>query len=288
MRVCRLSSDDRKQIIFRLLQGASIKSIVLSYERRGEKVCRQTIWRLLKHYRTHNTTVPLPRSGRPTKLTREVLDFIDRTMDTDDETTAREIQIKLQEMGAVLSKRTVLKGRKRLGWTSRGTAYCQLIRDVNKQKRLDWAMAHRNDDFHDVIWSDETTVQLESHRRFCCRKRGQKPRYKPRPKHPTKVHVWAGISWNGSTKVCIFDGIMNAEMYVDILSRCLVPFCQQVYPGGHRFMQDNDPKHTSRRAQKFFEDNNINWWRTPPESPDANPIENLWHELKVSCCWNCA
>lgn len=147
-------------------------------------------------------------------------------------------------------------------------------------------MANRNDDFHDVIWSDETTVQLESHRRFCCRKKGQKPRYKPRPKHPTKVHVWAGKSWNGNTKVCIFDGIMNAEMYVDILSRCLVPFCQQVYPGGHRFMQENDPKHTSRRAQKFFEDNNINWWRTPPESPDTNPIENLWHELKVSCCWD--
>ena len=22
------------------------------------------------------------------------------------------------------------------------------------------------------------------------------------------------------------------------------------------------------------------WWKTPPESPDANPIENVWHELK--------
>ena len=25
----------------------------------------------------------------------------------------------------------------------------------------------------------------------------------------------------------------------------------------------------------------MNWWRTPPESPDANPIENLWHKLKA-------
>ncbi len=24
----------------------------------------------------------------------------------------------------------------------------------------------------------------------------------------------------------------------------------------------------------------VNWWATPPESPNCNPIENLWHELK--------
>ena len=155
-----------------------------------------------------------------------------------------------------------------------------MIRDANKQKRLEWALANRSESFEDVIWTDETSVQLESHRRFCCRKNGQKPRYKPRPKHPVKVHVWAGISWNGRTEVCIFDGIMDADMYTNILSRCLIPFCRRVYPLGHRFMQDNDPKHTSKRAQKFFEDNGINWWRTPPESPDVNPIENLWHELK--------
>ncbi len=152
-----------------------------------------------------------------------------------------------------------------------------MIRDANKQKRLDWALANTDRNFADVIWTDETSVQLESHRRFCCRKNGQKPRNKPRPKHPTKVHVLGGISWNGRTEICIFDGIMDAELYTTILSRCLIPFCQRIYPSGHRFMQDNDPKHTSKRAQKFFEDNEINWWRT---RPDANPIENLWHELK--------
>ena len=72
---------------------------------------------------------------------------------------------------------------------------------------------------------------------------------------------------------------MNAPLFVNILDATLVPFIQEVLPS-HRFMQDNDPKHTSRQACNFIENNGINWWHTPPESPDMNPIENLWHELK--------
>ena len=45
-------------------------------------------------------------------------------------------------------------------------------------------------------------------------------------------------------------------------------------------MQDNDPNHTSMVARNYFARNGINWWKTPPESPDMNPIENVWHELK--------
>ena len=73
---------------------------------------------------------------------------------------------------------------------------------------------------------------------------------------------------------------MDAELYVEILRTTLLPFLTEKYPEGHRFMQDNDPKHTSRLAQSFFANNNITWWRTAAESPDLNPVENLWHELK--------
>ena len=73
---------------------------------------------------------------------------------------------------------------------------------------------------------------------------------------------------------------MDAAMYVDIIKNTLKPFIDEVYPDTHRFMQDNDPKHTSRLAAQFFSDNGINWWKTPAESPNCNPIENLWHEMK--------
>ena len=73
---------------------------------------------------------------------------------------------------------------------------------------------------------------------------------------------------------------MDASFCIEILRRYLLPFIESEFPSMHRFMQDSDPKHTSRAAKSFFHDNNINWWQTPPESPDLNPIENMWHELK--------
>ena len=73
---------------------------------------------------------------------------------------------------------------------------------------------------------------------------------------------------------------MDACLCTEILGGTLSPFIQNRMPDSHRLMQDNDPKHMSRYAQNFHEEVGINWWKTPPESPDLNPIENLWHELK--------
>ena len=94
------------------------------------------------------------------------------------------------------------------------------------------------------------------------------------------MHVWVGISRKGRTGICVFERIMNGPVYIEILDKTLTQFLNNVYPEKHRFFQDNDPKHVSRCAQNYYQQNNINWWKTPAESPDANPIENLWHELK--------
>ena len=79
--------------------------------------------------------------------------------------------------------------------------------------------------------------------------------------------------------MCVFDGIMKVPLYIQILENTLLPFLRDAFPNGHRFMQDNDPKHTSRLAWHFMLVNDVHWWKTPPESLDANPIENMWHEL---------
>ena len=88
----------------------------------------------------------------------------------------------------------------------------------------------------------------------------------------------------GPTEICVFEGKMDAAMYIDILKTTLKPFIDEVYlDTPPHFMQDNDPKHTSRLASEFFPENRINWWKTPAESPDCNPIENLWHDLNNTC-----
>lgn len=132
--------------------------------------------------------------------------------------------------------------RQKLDWVCTKTKYCQLIIEPNCIKHLEFSQNCLQDDeqFEDVIFTDECSVVLENHTRISFHCEWEKPNLKGRPKHPLEVHVWGGISKRGETKLLIFDSTMDAGFYVlEILTNGLLAFIKKAYrrislPAGQR------------------------------------------------------
>ena len=84
-----------------------------------------------------------------------------------------------------------------------------------------------------------------------CVKIGKERQLKPEVEHTLKVHVWAGISTRGATK--IFNQTMDATLYIEILCGFLLPFFEEKFEGScYQFIQDNDPKHMGKKAKETY------------------------------------
>ena len=187
----KLSLYARQRIVNLDQLGKNVSQITNTIRQEDNVIAsRPAVSLFLSRFNQTGSLYDKPRSGRTKKLVIRHFDIIDEEMRRNDELSSVELAgILLARCNIDVSPRTIRRVRKKLGWSWSGTKYCQLIKDVNKPKRMEHCLKilSDGDDLEGIIFSDECSVAIERSTRRSFHKVGEPRRLKGRPKHPLKV-----------------------------------------------------------------------------------------------------
>ncbi|CAG5035473.1 unnamed protein product [Parnassius apollo] len=91
--------------------------------------------------------------------------------------------------------------------------------------------------------------------------------------------IWGVISAKG--RLYIVENTIRQDQYIKVLSEKLIQQTSEWFPNrDFLFMHDSAPCHKAKKVTKFLNDHQIKVLEWPGNSPDLNPIENVWTALK--------
>ena len=163
--------------------------------------------------------------------------------------------------------------------------------DEHRKLRLKWALANvdKPDDYwKSIIFTDESLIQNNPNKQtYWVTKDTAVPPIE-RDRWQVSVLVWGAMSYNGNCILECIDGTMNAIVYLDILKRRLLKNYPALSPNTKKgaglnrllYQHDGSKVHDAKLIKDYFAQKEIQVIRKPPKSPDLNPIETIWSQLK--------
>lgn len=275
-----------KELILKLhSEGKSLREI-------GKIIGRThtTVQSLINKFKNHGTVETLPGRGRKKILSSYNKRYIERKIKENPKISLPKLT---EEVGKLIKKpisvETVRRSLKSEGYNGRVARKKPFISKANQKKRLEFAKNHLSKPktfWNKVIFSDESKFNIfgSDGRQIVWRKKNTE--FEPKHTKSTVKHgggsvmVWGCFSANGVGNLVFIDGIMDRFVYLNILKQNLADSANKMGMGNdYCFQQDNDPKHTAHIVRDWIGKSVPNQLKTPPQSPDMNPIENLWDEL---------